>query len=180
MEHSPTVFVTVGTDYHRFDRLIEWIDEWVDQDPPRGRVRVQHGTSKRPRAAESSEYMTYPEMEHAVREADVVVSHGGPGTIMLALTHGKRPIVVPRSASLGEHVDDHQAAFALRCEQDGTILLAQTRERLFDLLAAAATSPARVNAVREDRSEASVRRFAELVEGLVASRGPRRARSGRA
>ena len=33
-----------------------------------------------------------------------VVCHGGPGTIMLCVSLGKRPIVIPRMATRGEHV----------------------------------------------------------------------------
>ena len=61
-----------------------------------------------------------------MREAAVVVCHGGPGTIMLAATMGKRPIVVPRRKAAGEHVDDHQHAFTRRIAADGAIILAES------------------------------------------------------
>ena len=63
-----------------------------------------------------------------MRDARVVVCHGGPGTIMLAATLGKMPIVMPRSSALGEHVDDHQVAFCKRIAADGAILLATTED----------------------------------------------------
>lgn len=49
MSDLPLVLVTVGTDYHRFDRLIEWVDRWY-AETGRGRVRcvVQHGASRAP------------------------------------------------------------------------------------------------------------------------------------
>ncbi len=48
------------------------------------------------------------EMEKAMREADVVVAHAGTGTALTSLRMGKRPILVPRDSSHGQHVDDHQ------------------------------------------------------------------------
>ena len=48
----------------------------------------------------------------------VVVTHGGIGSVLLALSVGKRPIVMPRCSRLGEHVDDHQIAFAERLERE--------------------------------------------------------------
>lgn len=52
------------------------------------------------------------ELERATAAADVVISHAGVGSALTALRCGKRPILVPREAARGEHVDDHQAQVA--------------------------------------------------------------------
>jgi UDP-N-acetylglucosamine transferase subunit ALG13 len=44
--------------------------------------------------------------------ARIIITHGGPASIMQALAHGTIPIVVPRQAEFGEHVDNHQCRFA--------------------------------------------------------------------
>ena len=51
-----------------------------------------------------------------IDESDVMILHGGVGTIMQGLKSHKRIIVVPRLKQFGEHVDDHQmeAAWALK------------------------------------------------------------------
>jgi hypothetical protein len=49
---------------------------------------------------------------------------------MLAANLGKRPIVLPRQKGLGEHVDNHQCAFAERIARDGAILLASSEDDL--------------------------------------------------
>ncbi len=48
------------------------------------------------------------EMEDAMRHADVVIAHAGTGTALTSLRMGKRPILVPRDSSHGQHIDDHQ------------------------------------------------------------------------
>ncbi len=48
------------------------------------------------------------ELEQAMREADVVIAHAGTGTALTSLRMGKRPILVPRDSSHGQHIDDHQ------------------------------------------------------------------------
>lgn len=47
-------------------------------------------------------------IDEALR-ADVVVSHGGVGTLLEMLSLGIFPVIATRSASRGEHVDEHQA-----------------------------------------------------------------------
>ena len=46
------------------------------------------------------------ELEQAMREADVVIAHAGTGTALTSLRMGKRPILVPRDSSHGQHIDD--------------------------------------------------------------------------
>lgn len=53
------------------------------------------------------------EMASAIAEADVVVAHAGTGIALMALESGKFPVLVPRRAMRGEHVDDHQLTIAL-------------------------------------------------------------------
>jgi UDP-N-acetylglucosamine transferase subunit ALG13 len=111
--------------------MSRWIDAWLDGGGSEAaRCFVQTGTSAVPRLAEHRDYLGYEEMEAMVREAAAVVCHGGPGTIMLASNLGKRPIVVPRQKSQGEHVDNHQCAFAERIARDGAILLASSEDDL--------------------------------------------------
>ena len=53
------------------------------------------------------------EMSSAVAAADVVVAHAGTGIALMALENGKFPVLVPRRALHGEHVNDHQLTIAL-------------------------------------------------------------------
>jgi UDP:flavonoid glycosyltransferase YjiC (YdhE family) len=111
--------------------MSRWVDAWLEGGGSDvARCFVQTGTSAVPRLAEHRDYLGYEEMEAMVRESAAVVCHGGPGTIMLASNLGKRPIVVPRQKGLGEHVDNHQCAFAERIARDGAILLAESEHDL--------------------------------------------------
>jgi len=107
------IFVTVGTHHAPFDRLVRAIEQWAathDED-----VVVQLGSSLEPApSCVSATLMEPDEVERHMAAARVVITHGGPASILLALAHHKVPIVVPRSGRHGEHVDDHQIAFARR------------------------------------------------------------------
>ena len=120
MGELPLIFATVGTDVHPFHRMTRWIDGWLEQGgSQRALCFMQTGTSEEPRLAAHYPYLGYTEMEQKVRDATAVVCHGGPGTIMLCLALGKQPIVVPRAADRGEHVDNHQRAFSSGSRQTG-------------------------------------------------------------
>jgi UDP-N-acetylglucosamine transferase subunit ALG13 len=168
------VFVTVGTDHHPFPRLMEWID--LSFDGLDGiRCLVQHGTSPPPPRAETIDYMTYSEMKEALEAAAVVVSHAGPGTIMMTLAAGKMPIVVPRRGDMGEHVDNHQVAFARRVGETQTICLAEEYGQFLEMLTAAVEDPRRMHrAGREFGGAPAVAAFANLVERVVSKPGARR------
>jgi UDP-N-acetylglucosamine--N-acetylmuramyl-(pentapeptide) pyrophosphoryl-undecaprenol N-acetylglucosamine transferase len=67
------------------------------------------------------EFMPFGEMVATMAKVDNVVCHAGVGTIMTALQAGHTPVVVPRRAHHGEHVDDHQLDIANRLAERGLI-----------------------------------------------------------
>lgn len=65
------------------------------------------------------------EFERHAREADVVVTHAGVGTVVQLLEWGVRPVVLVRSARRGEHVDDHQSQIAAVLAEHGLATVAE-------------------------------------------------------
>jgi UDP-N-acetylglucosamine--N-acetylmuramyl-(pentapeptide) pyrophosphoryl-undecaprenol N-acetylglucosamine transferase len=61
----------------------------------------------------------HDELNAAMAAADVVIAHGGVGTSLSAIEQGRVPILVPRRAAAGEHVDDHQVQIATRLAESG-------------------------------------------------------------
>jgi UDP-N-acetylglucosamine transferase subunit ALG13 len=167
----PLVFVTVGTDHHPFDRLVQWIDAWLDGGA-RDRVRclIQSGTSFPPRLAEWDQYFGYQQMETLLAESAAVVCHGGPGTVMMARWAGKRPIVVPRRHGLREHVDDHQVAFARRIAGIGEIALAEDQATLTACLEQALAGEGAIDVAGLENRDEAVAEFERLVDRLMISR----------
>jgi UDP-N-acetylglucosamine transferase subunit ALG13 len=169
-----SVFVTVGTDHHPFDRLVRWTDDWLRTRPEPVACFVQSGTSRVPEVAASEPYLAFDDVLRSLREADVVVTHGGTGSIMLCRLVGTAPIVVPRVGRLGEHVDDHQVRFVQRVGRDGDILVAEDEERFRDLVESGLADPAsRRRSPRRGRVEEAVARFESLVSDLMAPSGGR-------
>jgi UDP-N-acetylglucosamine transferase subunit ALG13 len=165
-----SVFVTVGTDHHPFDRLIRWIDEWLNGAS--ADCFVQFGTSQAPSMCPGSAYLSHEETRQRIADADAIVCHGGPGTIIDCLSSGTMPIVVPRRHDDGEHVDDHQVRFTARLEESAYIKVAQTSVELGDLLEAALQGSADVlSPTNRAMLQESVDRFAALVAPLLPPEG---------
>lgn len=167
---APLVLVTVGTDAFPFDRLIEWVDSWLAEGAAeRVRCIVQHGTAQPAKHGESRSLLDFPDFEKLVAEADVIVTHGGPGTIVLCSDREKKPIVVARLPEHGEVVDRHQVPFAQRLDAEGDIALVESEQALHSMLDRFLEDPALARVVRNsDRGSAAAVRFEELVGELFA------------
>jgi UDP-N-acetylglucosamine transferase subunit ALG13 len=65
-----------------------------------------------------------------LREADIVVCHGGTGSLITALREGCRVIAMPRLFEKGEHYDNHQAEITEAFEARGLITVANSLAEL--------------------------------------------------
>ena len=121
------IFVTVGTHEQQFDRLLREIDMLKERGMISEEVVMQTGFSNyEPQFCQWSKLLPYNEMERLVREARIVVTHGGPSSFIMPLQHGKVPVVVPRQKQYDEHVNDHQLEFARAvAERQGNIIVVE-------------------------------------------------------
>lgn len=171
-----TIFVTVGMDHHRFDRLMDWVEAWVSRRRLPVAVVVQHGTSRAPEGVHAVQFVDHNEMQRLLDGSLAVVTSCGPGTTMGAREAGILPIVVPRRPELNEHVDGHQLAFARHLGEHGLAVVCEQQEALTAALDAALTDPGRYQLAEVSREAAGIDRIAELVDALVIDRTARRRR----
>lgn len=122
------IFVTVGTNEAPFDRLLEAVQAVTASEE----IVVQHGSSAiRPaNAARSYDFLPFDDLVAEMRSARVVVTHAGIGSIMTALSCGRRPVVAARLVAHREAVDDHQLPVARRLEAAGLVTLVEDLARL--------------------------------------------------
>jgi len=127
------IFVTVGTQ-GRFDRLIRTVDQWAGAKGGAD-VFAQTGPSDyHCEHVRAERFIDPTDFRKRVEAASVVISHAGMGSIITALELGKRIIVMPRRASLGEQRNDHQLATAKRFAEQGRIAVAFSEKDLIDKL----------------------------------------------
>ena len=105
------VFVTLGTIRpYRFDRAVEAVLAALRPDD---QVVWQLGaTTRADLPGEVHDDMPVDDVRRAIREADVVVTHSGFGTVFECFRAGKAPVLVVRERVHDEHVDDHQRELA--------------------------------------------------------------------
>ena len=106
------IFVTVGTHEQQFNRLIEKVDALAGAGVISEPVIMQTGFSDYvPKHCEWKKLIPYDEMIQNIKNARIVITHGGPASFIMPLRFGKTPVVVPRMLEFGEHVNNHQVEF---------------------------------------------------------------------
>lgn len=105
------IFVATGTHHQPFERLVIAAERLAGAlDEP---VVLQRGSAQSAAPRCDDHVSVEPERFVALlRDARVVVLHGGSSSFLQARALGRVPIVVPRRPEHGEHVDDHQVRFA--------------------------------------------------------------------
>ncbi len=155
-------FVAVGTHRQPYTRLLEIVSRGIDEGLLAEPLRVQLGRASWSRpGAEVTPHMSREELEAAVRSATVVICHGGAGIISSALAAGRRPIVVPRRAELGEHIDDHQYQLTRKLADWGLVVAVEDRLTAADV--EAARGPVEMPSEIRERPSA-----AQLLRGALA------------
>lgn len=124
-----STFVSVGNAQQPFTRLLDEVARISPQLPQP--VLVQHGHT--PFAAAGCvavDFLDPARYAEQIRTARVLVLHAGAGSVLHAIESGHVPVVVPRLARFGEHVNDHQLAFARQLAQAGRVLLVEEAAQL--------------------------------------------------
>lgn len=107
------IFLTIGS-HEPFDRLVRAVDEWragTDRDVEVfGQITAR--AAHKPKSFEWVETLPPAEYQARCREASLIVSHAGMGSIITALTFGKPILILPRRGHLQETRNDHQYATA--------------------------------------------------------------------
>lgn len=161
------VFVSVGTDHHPFDRLVDWAERWALAHPD-DTVVVQHGTTRAPDGAvEHAELYSRDDMRAQLERADVVVISCGPGGVMDVRATGRVPVVLARRADLGEHVDDHQQSFARHLSSAGLAHCIESEAELVEALDSARDEPQRWRCEPPTEPPVGIARIGQLIDELV-------------
>lgn len=117
------IFVTVGSTSNDFKRLLKEVDNLAGENRIKD-VFAQTGASVYiPEYYEYKRMIPQKEYENLVKKAEIVICHGGDGTLDLCLQHRKKIIIVPRRMEFHEHPDNHQLELAHYMEEHNRALV---------------------------------------------------------
>ena len=117
------ILVLLGTQNNSFHRLLEELDKNIENGNIQEKVVVQAGFTKyKSDNMQIFDMIPQEEFYKLIDKADLVITHGGVGSIMAANKRGKKIIAVPRLKKYGEHVNDHQREIIETFKKQGIII----------------------------------------------------------
>ena len=117
------IFVTLGTQDKSFTRLLEGIEKEIDKKNIKEKVIVQAGYTKYDsKKMEIYDYIPQDDFENYMKKADIIITHGGVGSILSALKMKKKIIAVPREEKYKEHENNHQLQIVEEFENKGYLI----------------------------------------------------------
>ncbi|HIR49497.1 MAG TPA: GtrA family protein [Candidatus Faecimonas gallistercoris] len=117
------IFVTLGTQDKSFDRLLQAIDKAIEKGEITEKVIVQAGYTKyESKNMEIFDLIGPDEFDKLINKCDLLITHGGVGSILSAVKKGKTVIGAARQKKYKEHTNDHQKQIIKEFAKDGYIL----------------------------------------------------------
>ena len=128
------IFVSLGTNDKSFKRLLDKIDKEISLGNIKDKVVVQSGYTKyESKNMDIVDLMSMDVFNKNISECDILITHGGVGTILDGLKLGKKIIAFPRLSKYQEHVNDHQVEIINEFSDCGYILTGKM-DNLVDLI----------------------------------------------
>ncbi len=129
------ILVVLGTQDKQFPRLLEAVDKAINDGVIKDKVVVQAGQTKyESNNMEIFDLVPSPEFNKLMDEADLIITHGGAGTILNAIKKGKKIIAAARLAEYKEHHNDHQKQIIGEFASKGYLLELENFDELGNLI----------------------------------------------
>lgn len=117
------ILVTLGTQDKSFKRLLDAIQEQIDKGNIKDRVVVQAGCTKYiSNDMEIFDLIDRDKFSELIKDCDLLITHGGVGSILTGLKNNKKVIAVPRLKEYKEHTNNHQLEIIEKFSDAGYIM----------------------------------------------------------
>jgi UDP-N-acetylglucosamine transferase subunit ALG13 len=127
------ITVLLGTGPYPFERLVKEVDKLAAE--LNWDVFIQLGyTTYEPLHCTYENFLNKNELIAKIRASEVIISHGGFGSIRDALANNKPVIVAPRNPELGELRDNHQIELIKELDGHGGILTVYDMNNLSEMV----------------------------------------------
>ena len=134
------IFITLGTQDKPFNRLLEAVQREINNGNIKDKVVVQAGCTKfKTDDMEIFDLIPMDDFDKIMKECDLLITHGGVGSIVGGLNKNKTVIAAARLEKYGEHLNDHQLQIISNFTKAGYILNLEDFDKLADVLEEAKT-----------------------------------------
>lgn len=130
------ILVTLGTQDKQFYRLLKAIDECLSAGIITDKVIVQAGYSSDYQSDKMEIFDLIPmdDFNKLIKECDLLITHGGVGSIISGLQNNKKVIAAARLKKYNEHTNDHQLQIINNFEKSGFLIKLEKMEQLGEIL----------------------------------------------
>ena len=130
------ILVTLGTQDKKFYRLLDAIQKQIDNNIIKDKVVVQAGCSSDFKSKEMEIFDLIPldKFDELISECDLLITHGGVGSIISGLKNNKKVIAAARLKKYREHTNDHQLQIIENFSKEGYLLSLDDFDKLGDLI----------------------------------------------
>ena len=117
------ILVTLGTGDKPFLRLLEVLDKEIKNGNIKDKVIVQAGITKfKTDRMEIFDLIPLDQFNELIEKCDLLITHGGVGSITTGLKYNKKIIGVARLKKYGEVANDHQLQILENFDKEGLII----------------------------------------------------------
>jgi UDP-N-acetylglucosamine transferase subunit ALG13 len=155
------IFITLGTQDKPFNRLLEAVQREIDKGNIKDKVVVQAGYTKfKSKDMEVFDLIPMDEFDKLMNKCDLLITHGGVGSIVGGLNKDKVVIAAARLEKYGEHLNDHQLQIIDNFSKAGYILGLDNFDDLGDLLEQA-------KSFKPKKYKSNKEKFIKLIENEI-------------
>ena len=155
------ILVLLGTQDKPFTRLLDEIERLKKEKIINDEIVVQAGLTKyKSDNMEIHGLIQIDELMKLMNKSDLVITHGGVGSILSALQLGKKVIAIPRLKEYGEHTNDHQIQIVNEFYNTGYILKCDNPSDLENVLSS-------LNKFKPKKYKSNNKNFVKLIEDYI-------------
>ena len=155
------ILVTLGTQDKSFKRLLDAVQKQIDLGNIKDEVIVQAGSTKyESKDMKIFDLIDREEFTNLMQKCNLVITHGGVGSILNGLKNNKVVIAAPRLAKYNEHINDHQLQIIERFEEAGYILALHDFDKLDEVLK-------KTKKFKPERYQSNTENMVKIIEDFI-------------
>lgn len=153
------VLVTLGTQDKQFYRLLDIIEKEITIGNIKDEVIVQAGYSSNYKSERMKilDLIPMDEFNNLIKKCDILITHGGVGSITEGLKNNKKVIAMARLKKYGEHTNNHQLQIIENFSKEGYILSLKENQDLKEVLN-------RIKSFKPKKYKSNTNKFIKIVE----------------